>query len=78
MCEPYNPFDCNAIAFQCKIYGKWKRIGYVVSEILREVHTAIEIVRVEFARVKYISDLTRSGPGVFAGGAVVVPCCSGC
>ena len=68
--EPCNPFDCNAIAFQCKIDGKWKRVGYVVSEILSEVHTAIEnseILRVEFAWVKYISDWTRSGPGFFAG-----------
>ena len=64
--EPYNPFDCNAIAFQCKIDEKWQTIG--VSEIAREVHAAIEskeITRVEFAWVKYISDWTRSGPGFF-------------
>ena len=71
--EPRNPFNSNAIAFTCMVNGKWHRIGYVVNEILNEVHNALnggEIVQVEFSWVKYISDWTRSGPGFFAGVSV--------
>ena len=55
------------------VNGKWHRIGYVVNEILNEVHNALnggEIVQVEFSWVKYICDWTRSGPGFFAGVSV--------
>ena len=68
--EPTNPVSSRAIAFRCKINGKPVIIGYVVSEILNEVHHAIEnseIVGVRFSWIKYISDWTRSGPGFFAG-----------
>ena len=68
--EPTNIKDVKAIAFKCEIDGKWHRIGYVVSEILEEVHAAIsadQIVSVRFAWVKYVTDWTRSGPGYFAG-----------
>lgn len=68
--EPTNPVDSKAIAFTCKVNGKWCRLGYVVSEILQEVHqalSALEVVKVKFAWVKYISDWSRSGPGFFAG-----------
>lgn len=71
--EASNPYDSRAIAFKCELGGKWYTIGYVVSELLEEVHAAIDsdsIVSVEFAWVRYITDWTRSGPGFFAGVAV--------
>ena len=49
--EPTNPVDSKAIAFQCKVNGTWSTIGYVVSEILDEVHQALStncITDVEF------------------------------
>lgn len=52
------------------VNGKWYQIGYVVSEILEEVHqalSALEVVKVKFAWVKYICDWSCSGPGFFAG-----------
>ena len=63
------PTNSRAIAFMCMVNGKWHRVGYVVNEILDEVHQALsrgEVVKVKFA-VKYISDWSRSGPGFFAG-----------
>ena len=68
--EPTNEVDARAIAFQCQIDKKWKRIGYVVKEALDSVHLAMEeqkIVRVKFAWAKYIVTWTRSRPGFFAG-----------
>ena len=58
--EPTNEVDARAIAFQCQIDKKWKRIGYVVKEALDSVHLAMEeqkIVRVKFAWAKYISNM---------------------
>ncbi len=40
--EPLNPRDAQAIAFKCQLDGKWKTIGYVVSELLDEVHNIAE------------------------------------
>lgn len=68
--EPSNPVDSKAIAFVCEVDGKWHRIGYVVTEVLDEVHAALHggrITSVRFAWIKYISDWTRSGPGYFTG-----------
>ena len=68
--EPMNPRDSNALAFVCTIEGKKHTIGYVVSELLDEVHTAYRagnIVSVKISWVRYITDWTRSGPGFFAG-----------
>ena len=68
--EPNNPHDSRALAFVCHMEGKQHRIGYVVSEVVEEVHLAINaasIVSVKFAWVRYITDWTRSGPGFFAG-----------
>ena len=65
--EPTNIKDSKAIAFHCKIGCRWIRIGYVVTEILDEVHAALQnncILDVKFAWIKYI---TLSGPGYFAG-----------
>jgi len=40
--EPDNRYDSKAIAFLCKIDDSgWVRIGYVVQEVLDEVHEAI-------------------------------------
>ena len=68
--DQYNPWDSKALAFVCKIRNKDHIIGYVVSELLDEVHRAIsrnEIVSTEFSWVRYITDWTKSGPGFFAG-----------
>ena len=69
--EPTNPKDAKAIAFMCTFEDKKRyRIGYVVKEILNEVHSALnnnEVTSVKFGWIKYVSDWTRSGPGFFAG-----------
>lgn len=68
--EPSNPRDSRALAFVCRIEGEHHTIGYVVSELVEEVHSAIDsgsIMSVEFAWVRYITDWSRSGPGFFAG-----------
>ena len=67
--EPTNPQDSQAVAFVCLLERKQYRIGYVVREILPDVHSALnnnEIVDVKFGWIKYRSDW-RSGPGYFAG-----------
>ena len=56
------------------VNGKWYRVGYVVNEILDEVHQALsrgEVVKVKFVWVKYISDWSRCGPRFFAGVDVI-------
>ena len=71
--EPRNPRDSRAIAFMCEVDGKWQTIGYVVSELLEEVHDAINtgsILSVQLAWIRYITDWSRSGPGFFAGIAI--------
>lgn len=66
--ETDNPYNAKAIAFTCFVGGKWQRIGYIVNEILDDVHTAFnDILKVEFAWIKFITDWSRSGPGFFAG-----------
>lgn len=56
--EPHNRYNAKAIAFQCKIDdSSWVRIGYVVQEVLDEVHEAInkkKILNVRFDWIKYI------------------------
>ena len=67
--EPSNPRDSKAIAFKCQLDGKWQTIGYVISELLDEVHHAMDTAKinsVEFAWISFISDW-RSGPGYFSG-----------
>ena len=71
--EPLNPRDSKAIAFMSEVDGKWETIGYVVSELLDEVHGAIgagDILSIQFAWIRYITDWSRSGPGFFAGIAI--------
>lgn len=68
--EPHNPKDSQAIAFMCHLDGKPYRIGYVVREVLADVHDAIatnSIISVKFEWIKYITSWTVSGPGWFAG-----------
>jgi len=38
--EPTNPYDSKAICFKCFVGGLWCRIGYIVREVLDEVHEA--------------------------------------
>ena len=40
--EPLNPFDSRAIAVQCFYNDKWERVGYLVRDVLEEVHQAFE------------------------------------
>ena len=68
--EPTNIADSRAIVFECELDTKWEKIGYVVSEILDEVHIAMTrnlIMSVDFKCIKYVTHWTRSGPGYFAG-----------
>lgn len=68
--EPNNVRDARAIAFVCHINGKDYTIGYVINELLEEVHKAIDdetILTSDFSWVRYITDWSRSGPGFFAG-----------
>ena len=44
--------------------GLWKRVGYVVQEVLDEVHKAMDdglILKVEFDWMKYIAHFKNSG-----------------
>lgn len=69
--EPNNPYDSQAIAFECQLKDKkWRRIGYVVREALEEMHRALnngDILSVRFGWIKFIADWYMSGPGYFAG-----------
>ena len=70
MHEPTNPQDSQALAFVCEIDEQWHTIGYVIRELIEEVHSAMnsgDILSVEFSWVRYITDWSRSGPGFFAG-----------
>ena len=54
--EPDNP-DANTIAFDCLIGSDSKRSGYVLQDILMEVHEAItkeNIISVKIAWIKYL------------------------
>ena len=68
--EPDNPFDSNAIKFECQIEDQWRIIGYVVRDALDAVHSAIkkkcEIKDTKFEWVKYIMHWSKSGPGWYA------------
>lgn len=65
--EPKKPYDSKAI---CMVDGSWCRIGYIVREVLDEVHEAIadgHILQVRFAWVKLLLEWTLPGPGFYAG-----------
>ena len=64
-----NPYDPNAVDFQCLKDGKFQRIGYMVKQVASEVRDAPQqnvIVVVKFKWIKYIADCSRWGPGYFA------------
>lgn len=42
MHEADNPWDDQALVFECFHYNKWNVIGYVVREALDSVHEALE------------------------------------
>lgn len=68
--EPDNPYDSKAIAFVVNLGGKEHRVGYVIRELLDEVHQALNsylIRKVKFAWVKYVVDWSKSGPGYYCG-----------
>ncbi len=68
--EPENPKDSSAIAFQCCVNGEWRRVGYVVNEVLQEVHDCLAsgtITAVKFAWVKFLLSWSHSGPGYYTG-----------
>ena len=68
--EPTNIVDSQAIMFECELDSKWKKIGYVVSNILNEVHTAMGanlIISVQFKCIKYVTHWSQSSPGYYAG-----------
>ena len=49
--------------------GEWHRIGYIVMETVKAVHSALasrKIAKVTSAWAKYLVTWTRSGPGYFA------------
>ena len=65
--EPDNPMDSRAIAFNCKLDGKWRRIGYIVQEAVEDVHDALKqkaIMKVMFDWVKF--KITWAKPGWYA------------
>lgn len=65
--EPDNLFDSRAVSFKASVDGEWKTIGYVVREIVEEIHSAIDsdsIIRTEFAWVRY--KLWKKAPGYYA------------
>ena len=69
--EPNNPRDARALAFVCQFDDSPQRIGYVVSNVLDEVHAALNsssIISIEFSWIRYITDWAQSGaPAFFAG-----------
>lgn len=68
--EPDNPYDSKAIAFVVNVGDKERRIGYIVRELLDEVHQVLEahlIQKTIFSWVKYLVEWPRSGPGYYCG-----------
>lgn len=62
------PYDAKAIAFVVNLSGKEHRVGYVIRELLDEVHQALNnypIRRVKIAWVKYVVQWPKSGPGFY-------------
>ena len=39
--KPTNVKYARAVVFECKLEDKWEKIGYVVRDILEEVHSAL-------------------------------------
>lgn len=68
--EPDNIKGANAIVFLCLSYDSYVRIGYVVSELRDEVQEAMSnntVLDVKLSWVKYLTNLTFTETGYFAG-----------
>ncbi len=68
--EPANPVDAKAIAFELFVDDRWKRVGYMVTEVLDSVHQAINnnsIISTDLEWVKFITHWSRSAPGWYCG-----------
>lgn len=66
--EPNNPYDSQAISFQCLVNQSWKIIGYVIRELCEYIHDAIakhSIVEARLSWVKY-KVIRTTGPGYYA------------
>ena len=69
--EPRNPYNSMALAFECETSkDKWERIGYMVDEVLSDVHMEMKkgtIVSVEAQWIRYITHWSRSVPAWYCG-----------
>lgn len=66
--EPTNPVDARAIAFMCCADEQYERIGYVVTEVLNDVHSAMDENKILNVRFDWIRLLFRfRKPGWYAG-----------
>lgn len=66
--EPSNPVDSQTIAFVVCLDNKEHRIGYVVQEVLDDLHEEIssgDVVSVQFKWVKYRLNWYYTGPGYY-------------
>ena len=67
--ESDNPVDKNAIAFKCFLGNKWHKLGYATTEVLDELHHAIQsksICNVTFKDIRFVCIWSRSAPGFYA------------
>ena len=46
--EPRNPYNSRAIAFTCLVDSKWYKIGFIVNEIVDDVHKRMKLSLVLF------------------------------
>ena len=65
--EPNNPYDSKAIAFECKIDGSWKVIGYIVREVLNEVHQALVAKKIVEVYIDWVKFKVWRSMGWYAG-----------
>ena len=67
--EPDNQQDSKAIAFVCKIEdGEWKRIGYIVREVIDDVQAALDAQKILSVSFDWIRFKTYfKSPGWYAG-----------
>lgn len=66
--EPHNPVDAKVIAFLINVDSTWRRISYVINELLEEVHKAMDdglIMNIQVDCIKYIPYFKY--PGWYAG-----------
>ena len=64
-----DPVDKNAIAFKCFLGNKWHKFGYATTEVLDELHHAIQsksISNVTLKDIRFVCIWSRSAPGFYA------------